>query len=453
MLVSGRYAAKYLLLIALPLLAALMPQTSSALPSYARQTGLACQTCHTIGFGPALTPYGQNFKLNGYVWGDASSLPPVAFMQVSSFTNTQKGQDGGAAPHFSPNDNFAADQTSLFYGGRIYDKLGAFIQTTYDGVAQRLSWDNFDLRYANRATIAGHALVYGGTLNNNPTVQDLWNSTPAWSFPYQSSPLAPTPAAAPLIEGALAQQVAGVTAYGMLDNLLYLESGVYRSLPSRLQSRLGVGPGGESPIQGEAPYWRGALQRSFGPVYASLGTFGMSARLKPGGDGSAGGDRYTDLGFDATAQWQLDGINAFNGNATYIHELQRLDASHALGLSANPANHLNSFRLNAAYVWKQTVSFSAGYFDINGSSDGGLYAPGAIGGSASGSPGSSGYLYQLEYVPFGKFDSWARPWANVRLGLQYTEYTRFNGGRINYDGAGRNAGDNNTLYLFVWTAF
>jgi hypothetical protein len=40
----------------------------------------------------------------------------------------------------------------------------------------------------------------------------------------------------------------------------------------------------------------------------------------------------------------------------------------------------------------------------------------------------------------------------VRLGLQYTGYLRFNGGGANYDGSGRAASDNNSLFLFVWLA-
>ena len=45
------------------------------------------------------------------------------------------------------------------------------------------------------------------------------------------------------------------------------------------------------------------------------------------------------------------------------------------------------------------------------------------------------------------------PWLNVKFGLQYTYYTKFNGGTDNYDGAGHSASDNNTLYLFSWLAF
>lgn len=32
-------------------------------------------------------------------------------------------------------------------------------------------------------------------------------------------------------------------------------------------------------------------------------------------------------------------------------------------------------------------------------------------------------------------------------------YNKFNGGTRNYDGFGRNTGDNNTLYLLTWVAF
>ena len=38
---------------------------SWAVPSFARQTGMACAACHTVF--PELTPFGREFKLNGYV--------------------------------------------------------------------------------------------------------------------------------------------------------------------------------------------------------------------------------------------------------------------------------------------------------------------------------------------------------------------------------------------------
>ena len=73
-------------------------------------------------------------------------------------------------------------------------------------------------------------------------------------------------------------------------------------------------------------------------------------------------------------------------------------------------------------------------------------------GSANGSPDSRGYLLQFEYVPFGKADSYKQPWINLRAGLQYIGYQKFNGGSSNYDGSGRSASDNDTLFLFLWAA-
>ena len=53
-------------------------------------------------------------------------------------------------------------------------------------------------------------------------------------------------------------------------------------------------------------------------------------------------------------------------------------------------------------------------------------------------------------MPFGKLGSFGHPYLNVRIGLQYTGYTKFNGGTTNYDGFGRDASANNTLFAFVW---
>ncbi|MDR3416323.1 MAG: hypothetical protein P4L83_09065 [Nevskia sp.] len=430
----------------------LLSPTALAVPSYAQQTGLPCTSCHTIAFGPGLTPFGQDFKLNGYVWnGGKSDLPPVAAMVISSFTHTEAAQDGGAAPHFSPNDNGAVDQTSLFYAGRILEHLGAFAQFTYDGVAQRLHWDNLDLRYADKGKLGGTELVWGATLNNNPTVQDLWNTTPAWSYPYVSSALAPTPAAAPLIEGSLAQEVYGLTAYTMIANHYYIEGGAYRSLPDRALSVLGVGAGSVNRFHGVAPYWRLAYRFKQGPSYGSIGAFGIDVHQYPGSDPSAGTDRYADLGFDAVYGYTR-GRHGFLLQATQVHEVQKLPASLATGVVGQGSNELNSTRINAQYTWSQTYAFSAALFRVYGGSDPTLYAPGAISGSASGSPDSRGYITQVEYVPFGKARSWLRPWVNLRLGLQYVYYTEFNGGGANYDGSGRSAHDNNTLYLFAWLA-
>src|ERR1019366_2408794 len=128
------------------------------------------------------------------------------------------------------------NQASVFYAGRLLgpytakilgpdatafvNKIGVFTQTTYDGIAKTWSWDNTEIRFADTTRISGQPVSYGLYLNNNPTMQDLWNSTPAWGFPFSGSKLAPTAAASTLIDGSVSQQVAGVGGYLMIANSL-----------------------------------------------------------------------------------------------------------------------------------------------------------------------------------------------------------------------------------------
>jgi len=58
-----------------------------AVPSFARQTGMPCSQCHTLSFGPALTDYGRQFKLNGYSWGDGEHPMPLALMIQGGFSH------------------------------------------------------------------------------------------------------------------------------------------------------------------------------------------------------------------------------------------------------------------------------------------------------------------------------------------------------------------------------
>jgi hypothetical protein len=192
-------------------------------------------------------------------------------MMIPSFTHTAKDQPGGAAGGFGPNDNFAFTG-SLFYGGKILDHLGAFAQLTYDQVPNTLHWDNTDIRYANTNQLFGRELVYGVSLNNNPTVNDVWNSTPAWGFPYFSSELAPLPAAHTLIEGGLAQQVLGLNPYIYWNRLIYAEFGGYRTLGPWDLRALGIEPAGTSAIGGVAPSWRLAVEPAWGNSTWEVGT-------------------------------------------------------------------------------------------------------------------------------------------------------------------------------------
>jgi hypothetical protein len=62
------------------------------------------------------------------------------------------------------------------------------------------------------------------------------------------------------------------------------------------------------------------------------------------------------------------------------------------------------------------------------------------------------YGVKFKIAAYTETDHKGRPFANARVGLQYTVYTKYDGASTNYDGTGRNASDNNTLYLFLWLA-
>ena len=120
---------------------------ANAVPSFASQTGMPCARCHTIGYGPALTPYGRQFKLNGFTFGDGKPLP-VALMLQGGYTRTSGDLPEAPADHTSVNDNLSLDQVSVFFAGRIGEHSGGFVQITYSGPDRATSWDNIDLRYA-----------------------------------------------------------------------------------------------------------------------------------------------------------------------------------------------------------------------------------------------------------------------------------------------------------------
>ena len=420
-----------------------------AVPSFARQTGLQCHDCHTAY--PALNAFGREFKMNSYSFtGGNPKFPPVAALVQGSFTQTEKDQPGVAA-HFGDNNNFAVQQTSLFYGGRIWNRLGAFAQVTYDGINRRFAIDNTDIRYSHDTTFAKKDFLYGFTLNNNPTVQDPWNTTPAWGFPYASNDLMPGASAATMLDGGeFAGQVAGLGGYVRWNNLIYAEFTGYYTLSQNAQTTLGVSPEGENEIKGMAPYWRLALQHSWGNNYLSGGTFGMIANTYPGRDTSAGTtDRRVDVGLDAQYQYAAKKHN-LGVYLRWIHEYADWNANNQLGATDNLHDSLNSFNATASYLYDLTYGADVNFFNLSGGADATLYSDSAL----NGKPNTQSVSLQFDYLPFNKNGGpsfW--PWFNPKLIARYTWFTKFNGATNNYDAAGRNASDNNTFYAMVWLPF
>jgi hypothetical protein len=289
----------------------------------------------------------------------------------------------------------------------------------------------------------GKALTYGITLNNNPGVEDLWNSTPAWGFPFVGSNVAPGPSARALINGSLAQDVAGVGGYTLWNEHFYLAGTIYRSEHIG-GTQPNAGTGFAHNIRGVAPYWRVAWQTSSKNNYLEVGGYGMHVKSTPNGitgmmDGYT--DWAADFQYDRTVPQFKNDVLSVRGS--YIRENSSLLATFAAGGATLTSHHLNTAQANVEYHFGTKFSGTAGLFDITGTRDPLLFAQAAVSGSANGSPQSSGYTLNLSWWPE----------QNIDLAVQYTGYFRFNGARVNYDGAGREASANNTVYLLARFVF
>ncbi len=473
-----------ILLLAAGLL--LTPSVSQALPSYARQAGMSCAMCHTVY--PELTQFGRRFKLGGYILTGTPSLgdpdkdyvlnttPPISVLFQVSLTQTDKDQpDANAGNLSAPAKPVAQNgtvempqQLSLFYAGRISPNIGSFIQFTWTAQDNHFSLDNTDIRIVGSGTMGESPLVYGLTINNNPTVQDLWNTTAAWGFPFQSSGVAPSPAAATLLDGTLGGAVAGVGGYvGLLkdDALLYGELSFYRTIASGTHVPLDS-TSEVDVIQDVAPYLRFAYERSFGTSNWEVGVIAMDASFKSAlgtqpGSGCPGGalsgtdnvngnavtvtctpapaanapsatptNQRTDFGVDAQVQLMSSDTNIITIRGIYLHEDQKWgsNAANGFGSAANATDTLDTMRISGSYYRNRTHGLHAGYFSTTGSTDTGLYA--------SGKPDSSGEVLEYAYTP----------WLNTRFSLQYVTYEKF-------DGVSDHASDMNTWYALMWLMF
>jgi len=474
---SGRLArsAAHAAPVALLLFAGLVGD-AAAVPSFARQTGQECPACHVSW--PELTPYGRYFKLTGYTIGktfvssEGVNYVPMAVMAQGSVSSIRNNtvtdpETGDTSTAIQRQNSMVFSGGSLFLATKINDYVGGFIQWTYNNLATRADGtlgghsniDNTDLRAVYKYSPLDAAIpewILGMTLNNNPTMQDPWNSTPAWGYPYASSPFAITPAAATIIDGGLAQQVAGLGAYAYWQKTLYVEVSGYRTANvagNLLRAGLPYNsPGGVLAISNFNPYFRVAYTREWGVNSLMIGAYGMNVNVYPDNlNTSTPTDRFRDFAVDAQYQYITD-VHTFTAQTTYIWEKQSYNASYpatqdtgagygAGPTPANPTDTLRTFKLKGSYYYDRKYGATLAYFQTTGSADAGLYGTDPDGNALS--PNSNGYILELDYLPI----------QNTRLLLQYTGYGKFNGARNNYDNAGRSAKDNNMLFFDIWLAF
>ena len=171
-------------------------QEASALPSFARQTGMACTACHQQHF-PVLNKFGRAFKASGYtlmgeqgkVEGQSLSIPDTLngaiLLKVRYQKDNTPATDNvttGTANTLGDGQLQFGDELSLFFGGRVADNIGFMFEANtvadtgslmsglklpimYDAGQTRLSvvpftTDTLSVQY-------GYELSSGGVLRSN----------------------------------------------------------------------------------------------------------------------------------------------------------------------------------------------------------------------------------------------------------------------------------------------
>lgn len=451
-LVFSRYFATFWLLVA----ATGIPLPAQAVPSFARQTGMDCAACHTSF--PELTPFGRNFKLNGYTLGERQLTPLAAMMQFS-VTNVSKERDNTGAKQILRQNDPQFDLLSIFVAGKLTDYAGIFLQWTYSNNSEQRAdgsifhhsqLDNTDIRAVVNHDLFGKDTVFGLTLNNNPSVQDVWNSTPAWGYPYNEPNVPhPGPAFATVIDGGLSQQVAGLGGYFWWDRHLYGELSLYGTANGFFRPFSAGQPwhnDGVTRIDGRNnPYWRLAWNQDWGAHSLMVGTYGMQVDIFPDNANPHGPtNRFTDTALDAQYQYLSD-PHIFSVQTTYIHEKQDYKASFDPACSGGPDpcinshDHLNTFKAKASYLYDRKYGASLAYFNTTGSNDPVAFTTDI---NPVTKPDNRGFVAELDY----------NPWTFARLALQYTRYTKWDGsGKV--DAVGLRPSDRDTLFLNAWFAF
>lgn len=443
----------------LALLSTFLCQSAFAVPSFARQTGQSCVACHAGGMYPELTPYGRMFKLTGYTMGEHGN--PLSAMVLVGANKSQNNSDS-SGNGLSPLDGQAVlDFASIFVAGKATDNIGGFAQYSYtfhDTQDTVGNWqghfvaDNFDLRYADRRVDDKRDMVWGLTLHNNPTVQDVWNSTPAWGYPYVSTTnqginnqAAGAMPAGTFVEGALAQQVAGIGGYLYWNKSIYAELTSYRTATGGWSFLSYGSNAGDTNhpltfLDGNALYWRLAYTHDWGAHNIMVGAFGLDGRTFPN-DGNtnmpirnSGNTHYQDTGIDGQYQY-LMAPHTVTAHVRMVQE--RINDGTLQVYSDGPAT-LNTRMIKGGYVYNNKYGASLAYTSVRGSADSTAYAS-----SANLLPDSDRWTPEFFWIPL----------QNLRIGLQFNKFTRYMGATSNYDGNGRNPSDNNTTYAYLWLAF
>lgn len=133
---------KIVLSLAGVLAATVFAPEASAVPAFARQTGMACAACHFQSY-PALTGFGKAFKTGGYTMIGSQEkiegehgLSIPANLNAAIYMQARYKKTGGSDAASATNANLSTnsgridlpDEFSLFTGGRVAENMGSLLE-------------------------------------------------------------------------------------------------------------------------------------------------------------------------------------------------------------------------------------------------------------------------------------------------------------------------------------
>ena len=402
-------------LAALLLLASTAAQ---AVPSYARQTGAACADCHAGAYGPALTPYGMRFKLNGYTDTDGNGGKiPLAAQLIATRSIPARGES-----------TTRLTEADLYLAGRLTDQVGGYVKVENSNTGNntfRTRLNNVDLRFvAKDLKLGDKEATLGVSVNNNPGFQD-----PIAALPGAAGIGPPSVSGSLLNLSALARRVIGASVYGLYDSTWYGEVGSYTSLPTSQQDHLGYAVSGDPGKLSDTGYFRFAYMKDLKRQFFSAGVVALSTRRQLPRTGPR--DDITDLGYDLTYQFLGNREHIVQLSYTNILEKRRYGSTPASpstpGLAARTRGVVRDQTTSLTYTFRQSYGITLTHLVNSGSRDAVRYTPYGV-------PDTTSNLIGVFWAPFGKDDSYTSL-ANMKIAATWFRFARFNGSRTNIFGA------------------
>ncbi len=236
---------KFLGFIAI-LLSLAISELSYGVPSFARQTGFSCGTCHTIP--PKLNKFGTLYKISGYTSGvgikqidigkgkKMNKFNPVSIRAISMIHNKKSYEEKA--------EQFVLENVLIYFAGKISDNVGAFIVPNLEASADHGYEPN--VHFARIAFVKDSGANIFGIAGGitSPAGLDPFNSLDPMRtemFPVR----APMPyfmvmdkdgdgtadvmdmGSSMIFPSIYGHDQKGVSAYALINNMIYVNAGVY----------------------------------------------------------------------------------------------------------------------------------------------------------------------------------------------------------------------------------